>query len=316
MTDAVQALYLSGVLTPRLRRRLRQYRACRGSYNLVVRTFHRMRRLVDRDPVRVTTYLGYEFSYPVDSMIGRHVARHGDWDAILARIVVQAFPEDDPFICEVGSNIGASLLQILRGKPRATVLALEPSNDFRPFLERNLRAAGFSNVRVLPLFVGAQPGTTWLYNNETTASATGPEYADHEARGRQQVEVITLDQVLSAEPRVDFIKIDTDGFDFEVLLGAERTLRNHRPLLFFELAPGMVSDSQARLSSLQALGYERLICLSPGQHAAVIGVTNDPDRAVGWAMESGYCDVLSWDSTEPKSKARFAGLEAALARRA
>ena len=304
------------MFAPRLRRRLRQYQACRDSYNVVVRTLRRIRRLVDRHPVRVTTYLGHEFAYPIDSMIGRHVARHGDWDAILARIVVQAFPEDEPFICEVGSNIGASLLQILRGKPRATVLALEPSNDFRPYLERNLRAAGYTNVRVLPLFVGAQPGTTWLYNNETTASATGPEYADHEARGRQQVEVRTLDEVLSAEPRVDFIKIDTDGFDFEVLQGAERILRKQQPLLFFELAPGMVADSQARLSSLQALGYERLICLSPGQHAAVIGVTRDPDRAVAWATELGYCDVLSWDSTEPRSAARFAGLETALAQRA
>jgi FkbM family methyltransferase len=247
--------------------------------------------------------------YPADSIIGRHVAKHGDWDAILARIVVEAFPEDQPFICEVGSNIGASLLQILRGKPKAKVLALEPSNDFRPFLERNLKAAGYSDVSVLPLFVGAQTGTTWLYNNETTASAVGPEYAEHEMRGRQPVEVSTLDEILSAEGRVDFIKIDTDGFDFEVLKGAERILRTHQPLLFFELAPDLVTDSQAHLARLQALGYERWICLSPGQHAAVIGVTSEPDRAVAWAHDSGYCDVLSWNSVDSKSRARFAGLE-------
>jgi FkbM family methyltransferase len=296
-------------MVTRLRRRLRRNRACRGSYNLSVRALRWMRRLFDRETVKVTTYLGHEFSYPADSMIGRHVARHGDWDAILARIVVQAFPEDEPFICEVGSNIGASLLQILHGKPRATVVALEPSNDFRPFLERNLKAAGYADVRVLALFVGAQPGTTWLYNNETTASATAPAYADHETRGRQQVDVSTLDEVLSAEHRVDFIKIDTDGFDFEVLKGAERTLKNQQPLLFFELAPDLVANSQAHLSSLQALGYRRLICLSPGQHAAVLGVTDDPVRAVAWAVQSGYCDVLSWNSNEPKSAARFGDLE-------
>jgi len=268
-----------------------------------------MRRLIDREPVKVTTYLGHEFAYPADSMIGRHVAKHGDWDAILARIVVRAFPEDDPFICEVGSNIGASLLEILHGKPKASVLALEPSNDFRPFLVRNLAAAGYDHVRVLPLFVGARRGTTWLYNNETTASATGPEYSDHETRGRQQVEVSTLDEILGDAPRVDFIKVDTDGFDFEVLQGAEHTLRNQRPLLFFELAPDLVPDSRGHLGSLQALGYERLICLSPGQHAVVIGITDDPARAVAWAQESGYCDVLCWNSTEPRSAARFAGLE-------
>jgi FkbM family methyltransferase len=186
---------------------------------------------------------------------------------------------------------------------------LEPSNNFRPFLERNLEAAGFNDVRVLPLFVGAQPGTTWLYNNETTASATAPEYADHETRGRQQVRVVTLDQVLGGERRVDFIKIDTDGFDFEVLKGAAHTLKDQEPLLFFELAPDLVKDVSACIGALQALGYQRLICLSPGQHAAVLGVTGDPGRAVAWALDSGYCDVLTWNSKEPESDARFAHLE-------
>jgi FkbM family methyltransferase len=312
MTGMVQAIYGSRMVTSRLRRRLRRNRAARGSYNLAVRALRRIRRIVDREPVKVTTYLGHEFAYPADSMIGRHVARHGEWDAILARIVVRAFPEDEPFICEVGSNIGASLLEILHGKPKARVLALEPSNDFRAFLERNLKAAGYNDVRVLAMFVGAEPGTTWLYNNETTASATGPKYADHETRGRQQVEVSTLDMVLSAERRVDFIKIDTDGFDFEVLKGAEGTLMKQQPLLFFELAPDLVADSQSGLRSLQALGYERLICISPGQHAAVLGVTDDPDRAVAWAVESGYCDVLTWNTKTPESAARFAGLEGEL----
>jgi FkbM family methyltransferase len=297
------------MIGPKLRRRLRQNPAARATYNFALRAMRGLRHVFDREPTKLTTYLGHEFSYPRDSAIGRHVARHGDWDAILARIVEKAFPEDEPFICEVGSNLGASLLQILRGKPRAKVLALEPSDEFRPFLERNLKAAGQDQVRVLPLFAGAAAGTTWLYNNETTASAMAPAYADHEPRGRQEVRVHPLDEILGSEPSVDFIKIDTDGFDFEVLKGAQRILRACRPLLFFELAPQLTTDCTGHLRALAELGYERFVCITPGQHAAVRGVTADPGQAVAWASESGYCDVLTWNSGDANSEGRFAGLE-------
>ncbi len=279
---------------------------------MAIRARRHIERRFDRETVKVTSYLGRDFAYPADSMIGRHVAARGAWDAILATIVDLAFVEPDPFICEVGSNIGASLLQILRGKPGARVLALEPSEAFRPFLMRNLAAVESHAVRVSPAFVGSQAGTTWLYNNETTASAWGPEYADHEPRGRQLVEVDTLDRLLSGEGRVDFIKVDTDGFDFDVLAGGEHVLQRDRPLLFFELAPDLAPDSATRLGHLQELGYRRFICLSPGQAAAIIGVTEIPDQAVEWASASGYCDILCCNSEALGGEALSSRLERGL----
>ncbi|HKV89377.1 MAG TPA: FkbM family methyltransferase [Candidatus Dormibacteraeota bacterium] len=294
-----------------LRRRLRRYRAVRASYALTLRMLRRGRRLIDREPLKVATYLGHRFVYPSDSMIGRHVARHGEWDSILGRIVELALSRDDPFICEVGSNIGASLLQILAVKPRAHVLALEPSDEFRALLQTNLAAAGHAGVRVLAAFAGASAGSAWLYKNETTASGRQAVYADHESRGRQRVEVLTLDDLLHEEARVDFIKIDTDGFDFEVLKGATRTLERFRPLLFFEVAPELTQDPELGLRDLQAAGYTRFTCLSPGQHASVVGVTEDPGEVLAWARDGGYCDVLTSHGSAREMAARLQAVERA-----
>jgi hypothetical protein len=91
-----------------------------------------------------TVYLGRPFHYPTDSIIGQQIGSGGEWDSVLRPIVRVMLPDEAPVICEVGSNIGASLLQILTVKPEARVIAFEPSTRFLPLFRLNL--AGFDKV--------------------------------------------------------------------------------------------------------------------------------------------------------------------------
>jgi len=257
-------------------------------------------------PTVATTYLGHPFVYPSDSLIGAAFIDKGkEWDVVLRSIVPVLLPKEEPVICEVGSNIGASLLQILAVKPRARVLACEPSARFRPFLERNLELAGFNHVEIFPLLLGSKPGSMWLYDNESSASVVSADYDGHEPRGRALIEVTTLDEVLRNRDPVDFIKIDTDGFDLEILRGAEDTLRRDRPILYFELDVDLLSDPTTDLAWLQALGYRQLVCLAP--EGELIGMTDDPNQAIAWADAREYCDVLVCHVDSPY-KARLARL--------
>jgi hypothetical protein len=96
---------------------------------------------------------------------------------------------------------------------------------------------------------------------------------------------------------VDFIKVDTDGFEFEVLRGAESTLKRCRPVLPFEIATYLVSEPVTNLTWLQGLGYERFLCLSPT--GASLGMTDNPEQVIAWANESGYCDVVACFTGSP-----------------
>jgi FkbM family methyltransferase len=212
-------------------------------------------------------------------------------------------------ICDVGSNIGASLLQMLTARPRARAVAVEPSDRFRPLLRRNLELAGVRQVDILPVILGATAGQTWLYNNTTTASAVRAVYDGHEPRGRQQTRMTTLDEVWRDRARMDFLKIDTDGMDFAVLHGAEDILRRQRPVLFFELEAHLLKQPIEDLAWLHGLGYRRLICFKPG--GELIGTTTDPTEAVHWASTSGYCDMLAL-ADDPANDTRIAGLLARL----
>ena len=261
-------------------------------------------------PTRETLYLGRPFVYPYESGICESIARGNEWDAVLRTVVLELLPGEEPTICEVGTNIGASLLQILAAKPHARVVAFEPSARFRPFLEHNLELAGFDHVEVSPLLVGRKPGSMSLYKSGTSATAVSAFYRPgHEPRGKELVEMTTLDEVFRDRGPVDFIKVDTDGFDFEVLRGAGATLKRDRPILYFELEPRCLVELAPEapvegLSWLQSVGYRRLVCLNPA--GQLIGTTDEPAQAIAWAEADYYCDLLAC----PEGSASEARLEA------
>lgn len=249
-------------------------------------------------PSRRTTYLGHPFVYPMDSLIGRKIASGKEWDANLATIILIMLPVDEPEICEVGSNIGASLLQIMKVKPRARVAAFEPSNRFLPFLKRNLELAGTDRVEIFSSLVGRSKGMARLYNNASSASV-GQERPELKSRRKQSASMTTLDEMYHQRPRVDFIKVDTDGFDLEVLRGAEETLKRDAPVLYFELFPALLSTPTpaADLAWLQSIGYSRFICFTPP--GKLLGVTDKVEQAISWANIDDYCDILVCRASSP-----------------
>ncbi len=247
-------------------------------------------------PARETHYLGHPFVYPYDSSIGETIDSGREWDAVLRTIASELLPDEEPTICEVGSNIGASLRQILKGKPRARVVAFEPCGRFRPFLQRNLELAGASEVEVIPQAVGSKRGSMWLYKYNTTASVANVAHLGVEPLGRELVEVTTLDDVFRHRGPVSLIKIDADGLDFGVLRGAEGTLARDGPVVHFELVPYTLDEFRSYvpvegLGWLQGTGYRRLTCFQP--NGEVIETTEDPAQVIAWAEQHGYCDVLS-----------------------
>jgi FkbM family methyltransferase len=240
----------------------------------------------------VATYQGQRFVYPARSWIGAHIASGAEWTLALRDLA--GLVEENACIIDVGSNVGASLLQMLAVRPAARAIAIEPSVRYLSCLRENLNSAGFSHAEIVPVALGRRTGEMWLHNNTTTASVVNMHYCGFEYLGRQLVKIRTLDDVLQHWGRASLIKVDTDGYDMEVLRGAEVVLRDDRPVVYFELEPRLLHrDPNADLAWLQSLGYRHLVCLDAA--GRYIGTTDDPERAVLWARapsSRGYCDVV------------------------
>ena len=71
------------------------------------------------------------------------------------------------------------------------------------------------------------------------------------ATGKQ----VSLDEFVAAGgiERLDFIKIDTDGHELDVLLGAANTLRTLRPIVVFELTTYLLKERGVRFQDYEAV---------------------------------------------------------------
>lgn len=146
---------------------------------------------------------------------------------------------------DVGANVGV-YSRLLLEHTGADVVAFEPL----PGANEKLNQMKESNPRnrdrftVISSAVGSQPGVAELhYGNPTSelaslsteASQIGYVGADNTMT--MQVPVTTLDEVTSTAPwsslrtegGLDFVKIDVEGFEYEVLRGAEATIAHCRP---------------------------------------------------------------------------------------
>jgi FkbM family methyltransferase len=202
---------------------------------------------------RETRHGPYRFRYPSRSIVGRAVAEGLTWDPHLVGIV-QRLPES-ALVCEVGSNIGASLLTMLAERPDLRFVCFEPSDRFLPYLRANIEANGLDDrVRVEPRLVGPD-GERWeLTSNTSTASVVEGRYDNHIPVATDSLEAVGLDGYFAELGEAPaFVKIDTDGFDFKVLQSAQGLLTDARPTVFVEYTPALLERVGSSADALREL---------------------------------------------------------------
>jgi FkbM family methyltransferase len=132
----------------------------------------------------------------------------------------------------------------------ARVLAFEPAPENLRRLEENLRRNGVENVTVRPVAARERGGHVALRLAEDPMFHSTTEVADRRGTGDQLVvEATTLDAEWRAagSPTVSALKVDVEGGEADVLLGASELLATCRPALLVE------AQTDERLRELEAL---------------------------------------------------------------
>jgi FkbM family methyltransferase len=174
---------------------------------------------------------------------------------------------------DIGSHVGDRLGSFRRLGARA--IALEPQPD----CARAIRAiyAGDDGVTLVEAACGPQSGTLDLHINSanptvTTASPAFVAAADGAGGWEGQVwdrtirvPVTTLDQLIADYGRPQFIKIDVEGFEADVLAGLSSAV----PAISFEFTTIQREVAYACLDRLAMLGgYRYNIALGESQTLA------------------------------------------------
>lgn len=136
-----------------------------------------------------------------------------------------------PVVVDIGANIGQFSAAILLFAPDTSLLAVEPDPDVHARLTAHLASA--RNVRTVCAAAGAETGTLPLQRAALPVMSTlrADGLSGYDLVGSVEVAVLTLDELTRDVPTVDLLKIDVEGFELEVLQGAQAVLRRTRFLL-------------------------------------------------------------------------------------
>lgn len=137
------------------------------------------------------------------------------------------FIDEDAVCLDIGANIGLKTLFLSRHVSKGRVVAVEAAPGVAARLRENLATNSASNVECVEAAIGDHIGAVRF----AEASAYG-----HIAPDGVEVPMLTVEEVAHrlSLPRVDFIKIDVEGFEFSILKGAYDFINAQRSLVLFE----------------------------------------------------------------------------------
>ena len=127
-------------------------------------------------------------------------------------------------VVDVGANIGfyTVLLADLVG-PKGVVHAFEPELNNHRHLKKICK--GYPNIVVNRLAVGSRSGNTNLFVSRDL-NVDHLTYNDGGSRGRVSIPCVSLDKYFGTKKRIDFVKIDTQGYEHQVLRGMTKVIHN------------------------------------------------------------------------------------------
>ena len=166
-----------------------------------------------------------------------------DWD-FLKKII--GYIPKDAIIFDIGANVGLLSLPLAKlVVPHGKVFAYEPDSENFNQLKKNIQINELENLIPLPLALQDNTHVTTLqFHIRRSIDGDG-----NLNRGLSSLKAISLHEknVVSVQastvdaqvqqlhlPRVDFMKIDVEGAETQVLMGAQKTITSFHPLIQYE----------------------------------------------------------------------------------
>jgi FkbM family methyltransferase len=173
---------------------------------------------------------------------------------------------DGATVYDIGAFHG--LLTLYFARKAQQVISYEPTSRNRKRLEENLALNRCKNVRVRPVGLGSAPGLHQMSVDPLMPG--GAAIVLGEETGAESVNVTTLDSDIEQGglPTPSFMKLDTEGWELEVLRGARQTILMHHPDLFIEMHGNTMNEKWRKAAEiveyLTEMGYGKITHVESG----------------------------------------------------
>ena len=168
---------------------------------------------------------------------------------------------EQPVIIDCGANIGLSSLYFKSIYPNAILHAFEPDAELFQLLQKNAQINGFTNTNL-------HQAAVWIEETNLSFSNKGSEasHIDLSNQSAHQVKAIRLSRFLAQFEHIDFLKIDIEGAEFQVVADCLEALKkvDH----FFLEYHGKVDQTKqlhTLLQQVESIGFNVYIKMAADQ---------------------------------------------------
>jgi FkbM family methyltransferase len=236
-------------------------------------------------------------TYTVRHGLIKGMKRHGGLAWIPEFAVGKATPEHTFWMNldlagDVVYDIGAfhGLLSLFFAKKARQVISYEPNTRNHARLISNLQLNNVKNVHVRKVGLGSKTESATMVvspimpGGASVESETVTGLLKLTDAVSENISIVTLDDDMRemSLPKPDFIKVDVEGQELEVLLGARNCLVTYKPRLFLEMHGETMNLKRKKVAAiveyLLGIGYSDILHIESGSQ---IGVGNSAVAAEG-----------------------------------
>ncbi|HEY1730159.1 MAG TPA: FkbM family methyltransferase [Terriglobales bacterium] len=192
-------------------------------------------------------------------------------------------------VLDLGANIGYfSLLAASLVGPTGFVQSWEPAPGNVRALCASRAVNGLDHIEVVQAAAAEKNGLLQYFRNSINGSVGGVEHTDpDDLFTAETVMGLRVDDFISPDAKVGFIKIDVEGYEFRALQGARKTIERCRPIVVSEFGPPSLQDcsgvsGREYLEFFVGLGYDVLsmtrLRMKPGSVDEIISRFEESGR--------------------------------------
>jgi FkbM family methyltransferase len=201
--------------------------------------------------------------------------------------IVDTLPAD-AVIVDGGANIGFFTVPVAhRTQGRGTrIVSFEPQRQLFQALGGSLAINGYRHVYLHNCGLGAEPGIAQLpavdysiaQDFGTVSLSDVTTVAEDGWMNDRVVDITSIDAMTL--PRLDFFKLDVEGYEIPALAGALDTIKQHRPWIWVEYFITGVDPIKQALNSIDnyeffIMDYQNMLCV-PTEKKTAINIVAEP----------------------------------------
>ncbi len=185
---------------------------------------------------------GYELTLPPGHLLTMYDYLYPQYDKFILKLANTI--NKDGSIIDIGANVGDTLVRLINSKSESEYYSIEADEYFFKYLQKNKEKIISNNQSRITL-IKELVGIDLVGNLSSTTTGTKSLVINNNGLKTKKLDDIIVEYNIK---NISLIKVDVDGYDYNVLLSGMDQIKKYKPILFFEY-----------MSLISKIGYLDLI---------------------------------------------------------